>query len=1781
MASRNNIASRYLDSIHDDTGSAPSTPSSTRLPLQPTSKFNSSPIKNDNKGFKNTPKPNHSKHESTEEDLDRLAQQLNVNMNSPSKTALLRTRFESHSATVSSFKTPQSKTNSNNSSKNGSPGKVSTPQVTATSTSVDDEISDTKEDDGTPSWAKGNYRDVLNKTPKAGNTKQGLSTKTPSTTSKNLHEQLKTPATNNRLNSNNGSPLKLNTPGTTHFIPSTNNKNNDLSSTLSKNTQLAPSTPSPSKQKSKPRSFLSSPSNSTSRDSPGYEYLCRILAIKNWLEPILQEEITQEPVELITYIRNGIHIAKLANLILPLKRNVFTNDSKLQFRHTENINRFFQLLDFLNVPDLFRFELTDLYDAKNVPKVWFCLHAMSYMLAKLDSNFGQIQNLVDEVDFSEDDIRTANRSLVGCGLPNFTSADTGDSSSPSNGNENSYLNRTLSVSPMKAVPYQQLQQQQLQSSLPGRDVAISKPNSPKRTAPKMVDACVETDRENPFRLSRSKTFEKSTDTSYSELQNSNLRRKVEKDVQIQALPPRPRMNELSKSTEAGTITDSKPKQSITNRYEQFLHETGQYADDSGFTTAKNSVSRKFTPSDFDYTQSEFYTPEIENYIGNIVKVQALAKGASFRYTMFIDRILIRSYAEEFTNFQSIIRGNFCRGKTIYGNRDDLIIFNDEIIALQSVARAKLLRNNYKIDLSKSEDPMITLQSIIRGHIQRQNYKLIKDSLFSVSSQIQELQCITRRHAIYAKCSIVLENIDYIEGSVLSLQSVARRILFQRITNNNIISGLSNSGGVVQLQSLIRGNQVRFGVFKALRTMFRNAKPISELQSIARGGIARTKLCNNVLITLMGEDDVMNSLLAKARGNLVRRDFIWKKQVLNYIELDEVVPIQSVFRGILSRFEREIKLDDIYGEVDSVISFQGIIRGTMARRNMIMMFNYYTANINKVIRAQAIIKSKFTHRAYKSLLGMKNPPLSVIKRFAYLLTDNDIDYQEEMEVSDIKDRIIEKSKTNEELESQIENLDIKLSLLDKNKITVEDFIKHKNKYKVYKPANTAGVKNLERLNKSSRERIELYQSMFYFLQTKSSYFIRLYNTMNSGTKNSENFKELQNLIVLLFPIRNTSVDHHSREEYFYIKFIFAMMKNDITVNAKNISDLTKAQSSIWVEFFLQINNHSYQRQHLKMFMGKIVTHVIETDEISFESDPSVINDSLAEKELKVHGSTTREKGVSPQMAINDPEVSAAFVENLLSLREYATGVFEVLQNSVDKIPVHVRLIAKESYRLSQLQFPEKNDQQHLAVAGVIFIKHYIATIFQYPENFGFLAKDPFNADLYNTKAKDNLKHLSRVILQVFSMKTFSDNFLKPLNDYVTSSVDMTRSLITKIIDVKDIEYEYELNDYDDIITHERPKLLMKVSDMILIEKIVAQNIDIMAPSSDDQLFSVSAKLEDLVNTADDLVSLTELGSITLNLNPTTKEDSLADSKAKSLFTQAKRCILYIIRIQDGDGLLELLISRIQPEHEEKFRRIVDSERREAEASRINEKRKPYYKTSLGNLSTLTYRELKKMALEIILQLEGMGQLSRENSFQDILNQIAVDIKTKDAQRISRKSQLEIATKTIEKLLEKEKFLGRQLNDYNKHIESILAELQLKPKDKKIFNIIPVFSKQYFYHRELRKHNRLPKFGSYIYSVKKLLDQKILLDFGGLVGQKFASSSKLDFMFSCHEVGKFVIEAASGSVNIPGAFNTISLDQLLNYQYENKERLELFSGMVKFNTQNLTAFIFKRFYDLKKD
>ncbi|XP_050539005.1 ras GTPase-activating-like protein IQGAP1 [Daktulosphaira vitifoliae] len=164
------------------------------------------------------------------------------------------------------------------------------------------------------------------------------------------------------------------------------------------------------------------------QDNIAYEYLCHLEETKIWLESCLKM-ILPPVMELEDRLRNGVLLAKLGNFIAPLVvpiSCIYDRDERryklagLQYRHTDNINYWLKSLNAVNLPKIFHPETTDVYDKKNMPKVIYCLHALSTHLFKR-GEAPLIQDLYGKINFSAETITATRKELAESGveLPKF------------------------------------------------------------------------------------------------------------------------------------------------------------------------------------------------------------------------------------------------------------------------------------------------------------------------------------------------------------------------------------------------------------------------------------------------------------------------------------------------------------------------------------------------------------------------------------------------------------------------------------------------------------------------------------------------------------------------------------------------------------------------------------------------------------------------------------------------------------------------------------------------------------------------------------------------------------------------------------------------------------------------------------------------------------------------------------------------------------------------------------------------------------------------------------------------------------------------------------------------------------------------------------------------------------------------------------------------------------------------------------------------------------------
>jgi Ras GTPase-activating-like protein IQGAP2/3 len=146
-----------------------------------------------------------------------------------------------------------------------------------------------------------------------------------------------------------------------------------------------------------------------------YEYLCRLEEAKEWVGKFVSVPESLE--DFREEMRKGVYLAEVAKIFAPAAVKAIFIDGTLQYRHTDNINYFLDAIVMVGLPSHFYFEVIDLYEKKNFPKVVYCIHALAHYLS-IRGMAGNINRVSGKV-FSKDDIERVDGEIQKMVLPRF------------------------------------------------------------------------------------------------------------------------------------------------------------------------------------------------------------------------------------------------------------------------------------------------------------------------------------------------------------------------------------------------------------------------------------------------------------------------------------------------------------------------------------------------------------------------------------------------------------------------------------------------------------------------------------------------------------------------------------------------------------------------------------------------------------------------------------------------------------------------------------------------------------------------------------------------------------------------------------------------------------------------------------------------------------------------------------------------------------------------------------------------------------------------------------------------------------------------------------------------------------------------------------------------------------------------------------------------------------------------------------------------------------------
>lgn len=1021
-----------------------------------------------------------------------------------------------------------------------------------------------------------------------------------------------------------------------------------------------------------------------------YEYLCHIGEAKEWIEEVIQKQIPPI-VQLEEALRDGVTLAEVVQAMYPDRTLRIFRNPKLQYRHSDNIAIFFRFLDDVELPELFRFELIDLYEKKNLPKVIHCIHALSWLLFKngmLDFRMG---NLVGQLEFEHHELEQTQKGLdkAGVSMPSFAgmAANFGAEPEP----------------------------------------------EPVESEEERIDRELRENEDSIFDFQ-------------SQIKGAMLRLKLGN-----------MMNDLWDFEPMLVDLQARLRGDWARQISSYRLSMRQFA------VQLQAISRGFIVRHRLHGELQWRKAQE----CNILDLQSLIRAARIRAQTETLRTRLQRRDSGIKQFQAAIRGALQR-KTVADQYEETRYAEHDVTNLQAAIRAALQRKKMRAQsraVEQANSPVKSLQAVIRGSIARQLFSHIKQSLNHEATTITRLQSAARASAARNHHSQLTGALKKTQSGCIRLQALIRGAAIRKSNSDLRVNLAQHALSTIGLQAILRGQSIR-QFLHAQRALLRKEETnVLDLQSRARGLLQR-KLLTKERKALEKEEHLITDLQALARAAVLRLEVGELLESLEDNE-DEVIQLQALARAMIVRVDVGQKLADLEEDEDIIIDLQSRIRGTIIRNRFEERRRHYNENMEKVIKAQSVIRGRIQGQAYKSLTSGKNPPVGTVKGFVHLLNDSDFDFDEEIEFERLRKVVVQQVRQNEMAEQYISQLDIKIALLVKNKITLDEVVKHQRHYGGHignllsnTEISSKDPYDLKALNKTSRRKLDQYQVFFFLLQTQSQYLARLFRRLREINTSDKEYERIRHLMMGLF-----GYSQKRREEYYLVKLLARSAKEDID-NFASLPEYLRS-TSFWNKLFGSYAKSPRDRKFMRDVLGTVVKEsVIENPDLDLESDPiQIYRSSINNEELRTGQRSRRQPDLPREEAIRDPETRETFIQHLQDLRDIADQYFAAFEDFLYRMPFGIRYLAQQMYENLLARFSDEDPGFILQTVGHWVWKNYFQPAVLEPEKYGVVDRG------LTQEQKRNLSEIAKVVAQVASGRLFgAENvYLQPLNSYISESI----------------------------------------------------------------------------------------------------------------------------------------------------------------------------------------------------------------------------------------------------------------------------------------------------------------------------------------------------------------------------------------------------------------------------
>uniref|UniRef100_A0A8C2ENF3 IQ motif containing GTPase activating protein 2 n=1 Tax=Cyprinus carpio TaxID=7962 RepID=A0A8C2ENF3_CYPCA len=1526
------------------------------------------------------------------------------------------------------------------------------------------------------------------------------------------------------------------------------------------------------------------------RQNIAYEYLCHLEEAKQWIEACVGEQLPPTT-ELENGLRNGVYLGKLARFFAPQlvsEKKIYDRDqsrykhSGLHFRHTDNTVQWLRAMESVGFPKIFYPETTDVYDRKNMPKVIYCIHALSLYLFKLGIA-PQIQDLLGKVDFTEEEISNMRKELdkYGIQMPAFSKI-------------GGILANELSVdeAALHAAVFA-INEAIDKGHAEGTMAALQNPNALLRNTQKPL---AQTYQDTLSKAKRKKEDQASGRRSSVATEERDVYEELLTQQEIQSSVDL--VNTIQELNQALDAEDQKallaslrlPALGLVGIFDgnscfYLEHFTSYREHKQEAVVAINAAIRRGVPEE---TVEALLNPEAQLPIVYHTAA-SLYQGELFSLQLGCQLFLVPSYKTSFNclpsqNKAGLTHEELCVAVEMLSAvsvLNEVLDTKDSVAVIEQLSDSPLGFSGLDADnLQRYADTLIRLRAESLAQDQEfLTWNDVQKCIDSVNVQVHEEH---ERVIAIAEINEALNSgdpektLDALLLPTAKLQGVnpanAKHYHDLLLTTKDLICKSSGDESAVlwldQIQEAVHtanrdqedalklaeavadiNRAVSEGDAKAtlaalqcpdagLRALLSECahvyhSQLSHLQRTSGSSWVKHKIkdkydyfynieskegtwlepdhfvhdssqlttedIQSVLSSVTAEynreqlwlanEPFIIRLQALIRGYLVRRAH---NERLEYLRKQEpsVIRLQASWKGYKQRRVYKDKLKAFQDSVSSVIKLQSLVKMWKAKRSYSRRLQYFKEHEKEIVKIQAYLKANKARVDYRTLTGSQHPPLAVVRKFVHLLEQSSLDLQEEQEVTRLREEVVTNIRANQQMEKDLNLMDIKIGLLVKNRITLQDVVSHSKKMKSKK-------------NKTSKEDLAL------------------------GEKQG-----IKGLIVLY------NIDYVTGNPTV-IKLVLSFYRGARGQNA------------------------------LRQLLGPVVKEIIEDKNLGINTNPVDIYKAWVNQLETATGEASKlPYEVTPEQALSHEEVRVKMESSNQVLRTVTDKVLGSIMSSLDTIPYGMRYIAKVLKDTLHEKFPDATEDELLKIVVTLLYYRYMNPAIVAPDGFDII--DMTAGGQVHTEQRRNLASVAKMLQHAAANKLFEDesDHLTPMNSYISQTYQRFRGFFQAACDVPAPEEKFNVDEYSDMVTLSKPVIYISIEEIINTHSLVLEHKEAIAPDHSDLLHELLKDLGEVPDVesllgegavdADDPSkenSLSQVAKTEISLTLTNKFELLDgdDKDTKGVMMKTKKLIVDVVRIQPGETLTDILETPASAAQEAEHAMLV--ERQVVQDSQTPEG----LKSSQAMLEDhqLPLEQKKRKILRNLRTLEQAGLVSSKHKYQEIINDISKDIRYQRRYRQRRKAELVKLQQTLTALNSKAAFYQEQINYYDTYIKTCLDNLNRKSikLDKK----------------EQGKGSKKSKASSLKYTAAKLHEKGVILEIEGL-----QTNQLKNVMFDicpCEEVGDFEIKAKFMGVEMEKV--QLHFQDLLQLQYEGVAVMKMFDK-AKVNVNLLIFLLNKKFY-----